>query len=141
MPRSDVDAGAITTRLRRLRGLVANRVAESAGTLDEIQVVVQRGALTLDSDLDPDVDLVRAAERRGLAGGPPSGRSTCVGGDGIRVRSRTWIDSRSCISWLRTRRDAEAVLAGLAAGDHDEAVRARIAFPAGEQHALGPGRP
>src|SRR6201996_7732601 len=53
--------GAPPTKLRRLRGLVA---AELAGSdeRDDIQVVVRRAALSLDSDLAPDADLlVRAA--------------------------------------------------------------------------------
>jgi hypothetical protein len=53
---------AAPTRLRRLRGLVATELA-AADDRDDIQVVVRRAALSLDSDLTPDADLlVRAAD-------------------------------------------------------------------------------
>src|SRR6185312_11192890 len=52
---------AAPTRLRRLRGLVAAELA-AADDHDDIQVVVRRAALSLDSDLAPDTDLlVKAA--------------------------------------------------------------------------------
>ena len=53
---------AAPTRLRRLRGLVAAELA-AADDRDDIQVVVRRATLSLDSDLTPDADLlVRAAQ-------------------------------------------------------------------------------
>src|ERR1700722_18000722 len=53
---------AAATKLRRLRGLVAAELA-AAGDHDDIQVVVRRATLSLDSDLTPDADLlVRAAQ-------------------------------------------------------------------------------
>ena len=52
---------AAPTRLRRLRGLVAAELAASDDR-DDMRVVVRRAALSLDSDLTPDADLlVRAA--------------------------------------------------------------------------------
>ena len=52
---------AAPTRLRRLRGLVATELAASDDR-DDVGVVVRRAALSLDSDLTPDADLlVRAA--------------------------------------------------------------------------------
>ena len=52
---------AAATRLRRLRGLVAAELAASDDR-DDMQVVVRRATLSLDSDLEPDPDLlVRAA--------------------------------------------------------------------------------
>lgn len=52
---------AALTRLRRLRGLIATGLAESA-LAEDMRVVVQRAALSLDSDLEPDAELlVRAA--------------------------------------------------------------------------------
>ena len=52
---------AAPTRLRRLRGLVAAELA-AADDHEDIQVVVRRATLRLDSDLEPDADLlVRAA--------------------------------------------------------------------------------
>ena len=54
---------AASTRLRRLRGAVATELA--AGKPDsDARLLVRRAALTLDSDLEPDPDLlVRGAER------------------------------------------------------------------------------
>lgn len=52
---------APVTRLRRLRGLVATELA-AADDCDDVRILVRRAALTLDSDLTPDGDLlVRAA--------------------------------------------------------------------------------
>lgn len=48
---------AAPTRLRRLRGLVASELAR-ADERDDLQVVVRRAALCLDSDLEPDADLL-----------------------------------------------------------------------------------
>lgn len=116
------------TRLRRLRGLVATALAESADS-DEIQLVVQRGALTLDSDLDPDVDLlVRAANGAvWLADLHLADRLASAATESGSGPEPGLIRAHA-LSWLGRGEDAEAVLAGLAAGDHDEAVRARIAF-------------
>jgi DNA-binding CsgD family transcriptional regulator len=53
---------AASTRLRRLRGLVATELAASERR-DEVRTVVRRAALSLDSNLTPDADLfVKAAE-------------------------------------------------------------------------------
>ncbi len=50
------------TRLRRLRALVANELAAGARS-DDIRVVVRRAALSVESDLEPDPDLLlRAAQ-------------------------------------------------------------------------------
>ena len=48
---------AAPTRLRRLRGLVATELA-AADDRDDIRVVIRRAALSLDSDLTPDADLL-----------------------------------------------------------------------------------
>jgi len=53
---------AATTTLRRLRGLVAAELAV-ADNRDDVRILVRRAALTLDSDLPPDGELlVRAAQ-------------------------------------------------------------------------------
>ena len=53
---------APATRLRRLRGLVATELAARGGS-DDLRTVVRRAALSLDSDLTPDAQLlIRAAE-------------------------------------------------------------------------------
>src|SRR6476620_10750252 len=50
------------TRLRRLRGLVATELAKSDDR-DDVRVVVRRATLSLDSDLEPDPDLLLRAAR------------------------------------------------------------------------------
>jgi DNA-binding CsgD family transcriptional regulator len=53
---------AAPTRLRRLRGLVASELATSDDR-DDMRIVVRRAELSLESDLDPDPDLLtRAAQ-------------------------------------------------------------------------------
>lgn len=116
------------TRLRRLRGVVATELGR-ADHLDDIQSVVQRGALTLESDLDPDVNLLmeaahgavwladlglaeRLAQAAAESGGPAEAKL-------IRAHA---------LSWSGRGEDAEALLSDAAAGQHEDAVRARIAF-------------
>jgi hypothetical protein len=48
---------AAQTRLRRLRGLVASELAQSTDS-DDMRIVVRRAELCLDSDLEPDPDLL-----------------------------------------------------------------------------------
>ena len=67
---------AAPTRLRRLRGLVATELAKSDDR-DDMRVVVRRATLSLDSDLEPDPDLlVRAARGAVWLARSPAGRST-----------------------------------------------------------------
>ena len=116
------------TRLRRLRGLVATEMAAAADS-EELPLVVQRAALTLDSDVEPDADLLaraahgavwladlRLAERLAFAAvragaGPEAGL----------VRAHA-------LSWLGQGADAESVLKELAVGHHGDVFRARLAF-------------
>src|SRR6478609_9643019 len=53
---------AAPTRLRRLRGLVASELANSDDR-DDVRVVVRRATLSLDSDLEPDAELLTTAAR------------------------------------------------------------------------------
>ncbi|MEB3031508.1 helix-turn-helix transcriptional regulator [[Mycobacterium] nativiensis] len=119
---------AAATRLRRLRGLVAAELA-AADDRDDVQVVVRRAALSLDSDLTPDVDLlVRAAhgavwladlalaERLAAAairagGGPEPGF----------VRAHA-------LSWSGRGEEAEGVLAAIDISGLTDGDRARLAF-------------
>ncbi len=50
---------AAPTRLRRLKGLIATRLAVLEGA-EEVQNLVRRAALSVDSDLTPDADLLAA---------------------------------------------------------------------------------
>ena len=79
---------AATTRLRRLRGLVATELAR-LDRGDDIRTVVRRAALTLDSDLTPDPDLFLAAAQRATWLWPSGvGRSACRGGSQRGSRTR-----------------------------------------------------
>jgi DNA-binding CsgD family transcriptional regulator len=99
------------TRLRRLRGLVATELAASDDR-DDIRVVVRRAALSLDSDLTPDGDLlVRAAHGAiWLADLPLADKlaeAAVHAGAGPEARFMR----AHAMSWLSRGEDAEAVLA------------------------------
>ena len=119
---------AAPTRLRRLRGLVAAELA-AAGDRDDIQVVVRRAALSIDSDLPPDADLLiraargavwladlaladRLADAAARAGGGPEPNF---------VRAHA-------LSWLSRGEEADAVLAEVSAGALTDEEQARLAF-------------
>ncbi len=119
---------AAPTRLRRLRGLVAAELAAS-GDRDDLQVVVRRATLSLDSDLTPDADLLvraaqgavwladltladRLAEAAIRAGGGPEPNF---------VRAHA-------LSWLGRGEEADAVLAEIDSGALTDCEHARLAF-------------
>jgi DNA-binding CsgD family transcriptional regulator len=119
---------AAPTRLRRLRGLVAAELA-AADDHDDIQVVVRRAALTLDSDLAPDVDLlVRAAHGAvWLADLPLADRlaeaaiRAGAGPEPNFVRAHA-------LSWLGRGEEADAVLAEVHTSELTDVDHARLAF-------------
>ena len=116
------------TRLRRLRGLVASELAASDDR-DDIEVVVRRATLSLDSDLTPDADLlVRAAHGAiWLADLPLADRlaeaaiHAGAGAEPNFVRAHA-------LSWLGRGEEAEAILAGIPAKELTDHDRARRAF-------------
>ena len=116
------------TRLRRLRGIVATELASSSDR-DDVRVIVRRAALSLDSDLTPDPDLLvraangavwladlaladRLAEAANRAGAGPEPNF---------VRAHA-------LSWLGRGEEAEAVFASIRTGDLTDQDRARFAF-------------
>ena len=119
---------AAPTRLRRLRGLVADELA-AADDRDDIQVVVRRATLSLDSDLTPDADLlVRAAQGAvWLADLPLADRlaeAAIRAGGGPEpnfVRAHA-------LSWLGRGEEADAVLAEIDSGALTDEDHARLAF-------------
>jgi DNA-binding CsgD family transcriptional regulator len=119
---------APATKLRRLRGLVAAELAAS-NDRDDIQVVVRRATLSLDSDLTPDVDLlVRAAHGAvwlaDLALADRLAEAAIRAGAGPEpnfVRAHA-------LSWLGRGEEAEAVLAEIPTNRLTDADQARFAF-------------
>src|ERR1700722_105118 len=119
---------AAATKLRRLRGLVAAELA-AADDHDDIQVVVRRATLSLDSDLTPDAGLLvsaaegavwladlplaaRLAEAAGRAGGGPEPNF---------VRAHA-------LSWLGRGEEADTVLAAADGDALTDEAHARLAF-------------
>src|ERR1700759_69969 len=119
---------AAATKLRRLRGLVAAELAAS-DACDDIQVVVRRATLSLDSDLTPDADLlVRAAHGAvwlaDLALADRLAEAAVRSGAGPEpnfVRAHA-------LSWLGRGEDADAVFAEIPTNELTDRDRARLAF-------------
>ena len=126
------------TRLRRLRGRVATELA-SSNDRDDIQVVVRRATLSLDSDLAPDADLLVKAARGSLwlVGARSSTRSSSAASLGDRLADAAikagggaeahFIRAYS-LSWMGRGKDAEAVLVDIPTSELADADRARLAF-------------
>jgi DNA-binding CsgD family transcriptional regulator len=119
---------AAATRLRRLRGLVAAELGASDDR-DDMQVVVRRATLSLDSDLVPDSDLlVRAASGAvWLWEFPLADRLTAAairaggGADAKLIRAYA-------LSCSGRGREADDVLAGIQADELADVVYGRMAF-------------
>jgi DNA-binding CsgD family transcriptional regulator len=116
------------TRLRRLRGLVAAELAESVRAGD-IQTVVQRASLSIDSDLVPDVDLLVKAAHGAvwLADLPLADRLAAAAIDAGAGPEPSFVRAHA-LSWLGHGDAAEAVLSAVAGSELPDAVRARLAF-------------
>ncbi|MCW2690254.1 MAG: putative transcriptional regulator, partial [Mycobacterium sp.] len=119
---------APSVRLRRLRGLVAAELAVSDDG-DDTRLVVRRAALSLDSDLklDPDL-LVRAAQGAvWLADLPLADR---LGGAAIRAGggAEASVVRSHALVWLSRGQEADALLADLPANELSAADRARVAL-------------
>ena len=119
---------AAATRLRRLRGLVAAELAASDDR-DDMQVVVRRATLSLDSDLEPDSDLLVRAARGAvwLWEFPLADRLTAAairaggGADAKLIRAYA-------LSCSGRGQEADDVLAGIQADELADAVYGRMAF-------------
>ena len=119
---------AAQTRLRRLRGLVVSELAASSDC-DDIEVVVRRATLSLDSDLTPDADLlVRAAhgavwlaDLRLADRLAEAATKAGAGAEPNFVRAHA-------LSWLGRGEEAEAILAEIRTNELTDHDRARCAF-------------
>jgi DNA-binding CsgD family transcriptional regulator len=119
---------AAATKLRRLRGLIA---AELAGgdDHDDIQVVVRRATLSLDSDVTPDPDLlVRAAQGAvWLADLPLAARLAEAAGRAGGRPEPSFVRAHA-LSWLGRGEEADTVLATIDSGALTDEDHARLAF-------------
>ncbi len=116
------------TRLRRLRGLVANELA-AADDSDDIQVVVRRAALSLDSDLTPDTNLLTRAAH-GAVWLADLDLADRLAQAAIRAGAGpepSFVRAHA-LSWLGRGEEADAVLAAIGTSDLTDDDRARFAF-------------
>ncbi len=119
---------AAPTRLRRLRGLVAAELA-AADDRDDIQVVVRRATLSLDSDLIPDPDLLVKAAHGAvwLADLPLADRLAEAAVRAGAGPEPNFVRAHA-LSWLGRGEEADTVLAGVGTGQLTDSERARLAF-------------
>jgi DNA-binding CsgD family transcriptional regulator len=116
------------SRLRRLRGVVASELAVHADR-DDIGVVVRCGTLSLDSDLEPDADLLARAAHGAvwladlsLADRLADGAIRAGAGPELNfVRAHS-------LSWLGRGAEAEAILAAIPTDHLSDLDHARLAF-------------
>ncbi len=119
---------AAATRLRRLRGLVAAELA-APDDRDDPRMVVRRATLSLDSDLEPDTDLLIRAARGAvwLWEFPLADRlaeaATLAGGAADAKLIRAY-----ALSCTGRGNEADALLADIQADELPEAVYGRVAF-------------
>ena len=119
---------AAHSRLRRIRGLLATALAESADR-DDLRVVVRRATLSIESDLAPDADLLVRAANGAVWLGDLSladrlGEAAIHAGAGPEPN---FIRAHA-LSWLGHGEAAEAVLAGIRTDELTDSDLARFAF-------------
>jgi hypothetical protein len=121
-------AHAPTTRLRRLRGQVAAELAKGDGG-DDMRTVVRRAVLTLDSDVEPDPDLLVTAARAAL-GLADAGLAERIAKEAIRVggAAEAAFVGAFAIASLGRGEEADALLDSIPVSRFTWADRARLAF-------------
>jgi DNA-binding CsgD family transcriptional regulator len=127
---------AAPIKLRRLRGLVATQLASSHDR-EDVQALVRRATLALDSDLPRDADLLVKAARGALwlTGAQSSITSASALGERLAAAA---IDAGAgaeahfirayALSWLGNGEDADALLTNMPTGELTDADWARLAF-------------
>lgn len=127
---------AAGVRLRRLRGMVATELALSIAR-EDIQALVRRATLTLDSDLTPDADLLLQAARGALwlTGGHSSIISASALGERFAdaaieagAGAEAHFIRAYALSWLGNGEDADAALIDMPVSELTDVDRARLAF-------------
>jgi DNA-binding CsgD family transcriptional regulator len=119
---------AATTRLRRLRGLVVAELT-AADDRDDIQVVVRRATLSLDSDLTPDADLfVQAAHGAVWLADLPLANRLAEAAVRAGAGPEPNFLRAHALSWLGRGEEADAVLAEIRTDQLTDGERARLAF-------------
>jgi len=122
---------APSTRLRRLRGCVATELA-NGNDADDMRTIVRRATLSIDSDLDPDPELLVNAAHGAvwLADLPLADR---LADAAIRAGggAEAYIIRGCNLSGLSRGEDAEAVLASVPTEGFTGADHARLAFVRG----------
>ncbi len=119
---------AAQTRLRRLRGLLATELG-AGDNRDDMRVVVRRGALTLDSDLEPDADLLIRATRGAIALGDlvladrlaKAAERAGGGPEAMFLRAHA-------LSWLGRGQDADEVLETVPVDELTDEQHARFTY-------------
>jgi DNA-binding CsgD family transcriptional regulator len=119
---------AAPTRLRRLRGLVAAELA-AGDNRDDMRVVVRRATLSLDSDLEPDADLLLRAAHGAvwLADLPLADRLAEAASRAGARPDADWIRAHA-LSWLGRGEEADTVLADMPIDRLTRGDYARFAF-------------
>jgi DNA-binding CsgD family transcriptional regulator len=116
------------TSLRRLRGLVAADLAASEDR-DDVRVVVRRAALSLDSDLTPDGDLlVRAAHGAVWLADLPLADRLAEAAIRAGAGPEPYFVRAHALSWLGGGEEADAVLAEINTSQLTDGDHARLAF-------------
>ena len=114
------------TRLRRLRGLVAEGLA-TGDRRDDARIVVRRATLMLDSDLDPDPRLFLTAARDAMGLDTPLAerlaRAAVQAGGGMESQ----LAHCYCLVWLGRAAEAERALATLVEHATTDLERVQIA--------------
>ena len=132
---------APATKQRRLRGLVATELAES-DDCDDIQVVVRRATLSLDSDLTPDTELlVRASQGAVWLGDLPLADRLAEAAIRAGAGPEPSFVRAHALSWLGRGEEADAVLAEIGTSQLTGGDHARLAFLRGSNMLWALGEP
>ncbi|MDA2891160.1 LuxR C-terminal-related transcriptional regulator [Mycolicibacterium sp. BiH015] len=119
---------AAPTRLRRLRGAVATELA-AAHNRDDARVLVRRAALSLDSDLDLDADvLIRAARGAICIADLPLANRLAEAASRVSPRAEAKFIQAHALSWMGCGESAEEVLSSVHADQLQDEDFARFTF-------------